>query len=203
MKYTNLFHLIICVSLCSCSHVSSKATFDLSSVQFDKNTKKYFKRNIQLLIAEPNSTRFYDSDNIIVKTTPNNLSYLGNSQWADRLPNLIQNRLIESFENSNFFKAVDRPGQRMAFDYELITNIRNFNVYVLDNATAAQISIDAKILNERTGKVKATHIFNANEILPIDSSMAKKLSPNYYALRLDTAFKKLAKEIILWARKYS
>lgn len=204
MKITNISSIICCLILCSCSHVTTKSTFDLSSSDFDNNINKYHKKPIQLLVLEPNSTKFYDSENIIVKNSLNSLAYLGSSQWADRLPSLVQNRLIESFENSHLFKAVDRPGQRMVFNYELITNIRDFNICVLDdNNIEAKITIDAKLLDEHTGKVKATHIFSKKELLTNVGYKTVQLSPTDYAFNLDKIFKNLTKEIILWVQKYS
>lgn len=204
MKLINIFlYTISTIILCSCITEEPKATFDLTPYNFTDYRYKYHKKPIQILVTEPNSTKFYNSENIIVKDQFNSLKYLGNSQWADRLPNLIQNRFIEAFENSDFFRAVERPGQRIDFNYELITNIRNFNVFVVDkNTTRTKITIDAKLLNERTGKVRATHIFNQEEEWQTPYYDAKNIPSYNYAVRLDNSFKQITKEIILWVRKY-
>lgn len=205
MNFIIIFlYTISALILCSCATETPKTTFDLTPYNFANSMHKYHRKPIQILITQPNSTKYYDSENIIVKDQFNSIKYLGNSQWADSLPNLIQNRLIEAFENSKFFRAVERPGQRMDFNYELITNIRNFNIFVVDkNTTKTKITIGAKILNERTGKVRATHIFNAEEEWQTPYYDAKKISSYNYAMRLNNSFKEITKEIILWVQKYS
>lgn len=191
---------LIFLCLTACVHEAPKATFDLSAYNFSDFKHKYRKKPIQILISEPNATKFYNSENIIVKDPFNSLSYLGNSQWADRLPNLIQNRLIEAFENSNFFKAVDKPGQRMNYSYELITNIREFNIYVAaDNSYHINVSIDAKLLNAHNGLVRAFNIFTIMEKMPD----YQNISIYDYASYLNEAFQEITKEITMWSQQHS
>ena len=47
-----------------------------------------------------------EADRIIVREPGGSLSFLGGGQWADRLPRLIQARLLQSLENTGRLNAL-------------------------------------------------------------------------------------------------
>ena len=75
------------------------------------------RRGLQLLIAEPGALKALDSENIVVGTAPLTIQYLGESQWSDRLPRLVQRRLAQAFESTGRFSGIGLPGQGLAIDY--------------------------------------------------------------------------------------
>ncbi len=58
------------------------------------------------------------------------IQYLKGAQWADRLPKVIQARLAETFQRSRRIQGVGRPGEGLAIDYQVIVEIRSFEVRV-------------------------------------------------------------------------
>src|SRR2546430_10438471 len=62
----------------------------------------------QLAVAVPDATLPANSDEIVVRTGPQSVAYLSGAQWADKLPSLVQSRLIESFQNAHLLRAVGR-----------------------------------------------------------------------------------------------
>ncbi|WP_204325184.1 ABC-type transport auxiliary lipoprotein family protein, partial [Stenotrophomonas maltophilia] len=72
-------------------------------------------------VSEPTGLQPFESDRIIVREPGGALSFLGGGQWADRLPRLIQTRLVQSLENSGRLRSVSRPGDKVASDYQLIS----------------------------------------------------------------------------------
>jgi cholesterol transport system auxiliary component len=85
--------------------------------------------------------------------------------WSDRLPHLLQARMIETFQNSGAVKAVSATtGQ-----YALVTDLRSFQIDVSTGKAAAEIEIFAKLVNLSTGKVIATKGFSARVPATTDS----------------------------------
>ncbi|HEX8416129.1 MAG TPA: ABC-type transport auxiliary lipoprotein family protein, partial [Methylobacterium sp.] len=65
-----------------------------------------------IVVAEPVGLQPFEADRIIVREPGGALSFLGGGQWSDRLPRLIQTRIIQSLENSGRLRSVSRPGDK-------------------------------------------------------------------------------------------
>jgi cholesterol transport system auxiliary component len=140
----------------------------------------------QLAVLLPDATLPADSDRIVVRTNPQSVAYLSGAQWADKLPSLVQSRLIESFQNAHLLRAVGRPG--MLADVSLQTSIRRFE---LDAArSAAIVEISAQIIGP-SGRIVGGRIFAANVPAPPSD-------PAAVASALDAALAKVMREIVIW-----
>jgi ABC-type uncharacterized transport system auxiliary subunit len=49
-------------------------------------------------------------------------------QWADNLPKVIQEKVVQSFENANLGQSVSRPVEGATPDYQLMIDIRVFQI---------------------------------------------------------------------------
>lgn len=143
-----------------------------------------------LVVAQPTAVQALDSDRLIVKDSSGALSFLGGAQWADRVPNLVQTRLLQTFENGSRIAAVGRPGERIVPDFQLNTDIRAFNI---DVATGqAVVEITAKLIGDRTGKVQRAKLFSARVPAGAEGAGA--------AQALDQALSQVLIQIARWAR---
>lgn len=166
-------------------------TFDLATVQ-PIHKPPLHAHNVQLLITAPLALKSLDGQDILVKSTEQTLSYLPNVQWSDRLPNLIQAKLIEDLENTRLLKAVGQVGEGFSADYQLLTNIRAFNI--VDGATQPQkalVRITAKLINAHTGNIKAQRLFT------VTASVIEKDNAGY-VWALNEAFKAFSQDLIYW-----
>jgi cholesterol transport system auxiliary component len=145
---------------------------------------------LQILIAEPAALKPLDSENIVIKPGPDSIEYLKGAQWADRLTRLVQVRLAETFQRGGSIAGVGTPGQGLAIDYQVVTEIRAFEVRV-DGAARAEADIFVKLLNDRNGTVRAARSFTAS--VPVGSS-----GNDAYARALNEAFGRVAAEIVDW-----
>jgi cholesterol transport system auxiliary component len=146
---------------------------------------------VQVLIAEPSALKALDGQNIVIKPAPGVIQYLEGAQWADRLPKVVQARLAETFQKSGRFGGVGMPGEGLAIDYQVIVDIRAFDVRV-DQGKLADIELFVRILNDRNGVVKASKTFEAT------ASVSGEGNDSYVA-GLDAAFGQAAVEIVSWS----
>ena len=177
---------LLAALLAGCSSVPPD-TFELAS---PTNVAVRSGSRAQLLIPEPTAIKTLDSDKIVVKTSPYAIEYLGQSQWSDRLPRMVQLRLLQAFENTGRIGAVGVPGQGLAIDYQLIMEIRRFEIDTAGAATA-RIDISVKALNDRNGTVRQTKIFSA-------SSPVSGAGNDAYVAALNRAFDQISGEIVTW-----
>ena len=182
--------LALALGLANCSSLGgTKAldTYDLTVPDGGKSTSR--KGRIQVLVTEPQALKALDSENIVVRDGAAQIQYLAGAQWGDRLPKIVQARLIESFERSGRFSGVGRPGEGLAIDYQIITDIRAFGI---ENGVAV-VEIGVKLLNDRNGVVRGTKTFAA--------TVNGGSGSDALVAALNQAFAEVAGEIVAWAGK--
>ena len=161
-------------------------TFELSaaSIREARTSRR------QILIAEPAALKAFDGQNIVIKPADGSIQYLKGAQWADRLPLIVQARLAETFQRSGRFAGVGKPGEGLAIDYQVITEIRAFDVRVAGGEKAV-VELFVRLLNDRTGEVRAARSFTASA--PVRGSGNRA-----YVSALDQAFGDAAARIVTW-----
>jgi len=144
----------------------------------------------QILIAEPSALKALDGENIVIKPAPGEIQFLAGAQWSDRLPRIVQARLAETFQRSGNFSGVGKPGEGLAIDYQIIAEVRAFEIRV-DGGERADVELFVRILNDRNGVVRASRIFET-------SAPVAGTGNNAYVRALDQAFGQAALEIVTW-----
>lgn len=163
-------------------------TFALTAPEIDPSSRSSRR---QLLIAEPQALQALDSQNVVVRTAPAEIQFLAGAQWSDRVPALVQARLVEGFEKAGRFGGVGRPGQGLAIDYQILTDIRDLAIIDTAGSRSARVEIAVSILDDRNGTVRRQQTFEASE--PVAGSA------NIDHIRaLDAAFGRVGADIIRW-----
>lgn len=146
---------------------------------------------VQVLIAEPSALKSLDGQNVVIRPADGSIQFLKGAQWADRLPLVVQARLADAFQKSGAFGGVGKPGEGLAIDYQIVTEVRAFEVNVGGNEVA-HVELFVRILNDRNGVVRASKVFRA------DAAVSGKANKDYIA-GLDAAFRDAAGDIVRWA----
>jgi cholesterol transport system auxiliary component len=144
-----------------------------------------------MVVAEPVAVAVIDSQRIVVKPGSGVVTYLPDSQWSDRLPKLVQARIIEAYENSNRLRSVGRPGDRLTVDHQLVSELRSFEIDAARNE--AVVELTAKLVNDRSGKIVAASVFTARRPVagPLDGSGAGPRA-------LDAALGEVLTRLVAW-----
>lgn len=147
-------------------------------------------RHRQILIPEPTALKALDSEKIVIRPSPSAIEYLADSQWSDRLPNIVQDKLVQAYENSGRIGGVGRPGDGLAIDYKILTAIRAFEIEA-DAGEQAVVEISAKVLNDRNGVVVASQVFRSTAPVTGSGNAA-------YVQSLDRAFEAVVQDLVDW-----
>jgi cholesterol transport system auxiliary component len=143
--------------LAGCGGGPPPSTFDLSAPR--GAVRRLSGGGRAIVVQEPSAIAALDSERIVVRAANSELTYLPRAQWADRLPRLVQARLIQTFENRGR-AAVGRPTDRIVGDVQLIVDIRNFEVR--EASREAYVEIAAKIVGGTSGDVATARLFSAS-----------------------------------------
>ncbi|MBM1172209.1 ABC-type transport auxiliary lipoprotein family protein [Microvirga arabica] len=142
----------------------------------------------QLVIPEPTALVLFDTQKILIRPRAGESVAL-DAQWSDSLPKLLQAKIIQSFENADYVQTVARPIDGLAADYQLVIDIRSFQVS-LTPEPRAEVEFTAKILGG-DGRIVGARILQ--EGVPVRATDAAAA-----AVGLDEAFGKAATELVLW-----
>lgn len=164
-------------------------TYDLTAGAVEASGPR--RGRMQILVAEPSALKALDGENVVVRPSPGSVEFLKGAQWADRLPRVVQARLIETLQATGRLGGVGRPGEGLAIDYQVVTEIRSFEVR-LDGAPRAEVSLFVKILNDRNGVVRASRGFTA--AAPLSGGTGN----DAYVAALDRAFAQVTRELVPW-----
>lgn len=146
----------------------------------------------QIVIPEPSAVLMFDTQKILVQPPGINDPSFAGAVWSDNLPKMVQQKIIQSFDESHYVGAVARPMDSLTPDYQVLIDIRNFQI-VLSPEKAADVEFTAKIADTK-GRIVATQTFRAT--VPADVKDAATA-----AAALDQAFGKTAAELVGWAAK--
>ncbi|MBB3464657.1 ABC-type transport auxiliary lipoprotein family protein [Rhizobium sp. BK377] len=176
--------------LAGCGTTAKNDTYDLSAATVDGTGPS--AKNKQILIADPTALKALNSDQIVIRVSPSEIQYLSRSQWSDTLPRMVQSKLVEAFENSGKLGGVGKPGQGLAIDYQVVSDIRSFEIDA-SSGNRAVVEISVKILNDRNGTVRAQQVFRATSSAGGDNAGFVK--------GLDHAFTAVTDQIVGWTLK--
>ncbi len=180
---------MLLAALSGCSTSAPNDTFDLTAAGTPVSTTAS-ARNRQLLVADPSALKALDSEQILVRVSGSEVRYLSKSQWSDKLTRVVQSKLVEAFEDTGRLGGVGKPGQGLAIDYQLISDVRAFEI-ATGGGDRGVVEISVKLLNDRNGSVKAQKVFRAE-------APAKGSGSSAYVAALDQAFGRVTGEIVAW-----
>lgn len=163
-------------------------TYELTAVSAEISGPR--RGRTQILVAEPSALKILDSQDVVVRPAPGSVEVLRGAQWSDRLPRIVQARLVEALQATGRLGGVGRPGEGLAIDYQLITEIRAFEVRI-DGRARAHVELFVKVLNDRNGVVHAARGFEASQATSGPGNDA-------YLAALDGAFARAAQDLVGW-----
>ena len=164
-----------------------KTLYDLAAVHDFPSPAK--PPHGQLVIPEPTAVLVLDTQRILVGPPFTEKPAFASAQWSDNVPKLLHAKIIQSFENANYLSSVARPTEGVIGDYQLLIDIRSFQIST-EPETAADVEFSAKILGTK-GRIVATRIFHAR--LPADAA-----SPVIAVAALNAAFRTATTELVIW-----
>jgi phospholipid/cholesterol/gamma-HCH transport system substrate-binding protein len=167
------------------------------NVMYDLAAPRSFPRldqtvDAQLVVNDPAAVLLFDTQKVLVRpNVPDNPTF-ENARWSDSLPKLIQAKVVQAFENAKYFSAVSRPTDGANADYQLLIEIRAFDIETAPR-TEAVVDLSAKVLGSN-GRVVGTNIFRAASPTTVsDASSA--------AAVLNQAFGQVTTELVAWTAK--
>lgn len=146
----------------------------------------------QLVVEEPSTARGIDTDRIAIAPSPLEVKYFGGSRWADRAPRMVQQLLIQSFENTKKIVSVGRQSIGLRSDFVLKTELREFQAEKTpEGGTVVRVRVNLKLVRPSLGTIVASESFES--IKPANSENVPDIVQSF-----DDAVGAVLKRAVAW-----
>lgn len=176
---------------CALSSGSTPRTFDLPAAE--GLGRSAGSSSAHIVVMTPRALTAVDNERIMVRQGGGEISYFPDVRWSARLSSLVQARITQSFENTGRVRAVGQQGDGIAADYLIVSEIREFALDV-EGGRVAAVDIFVRLINDRSGRVVASALFEAET--PVASDNVDAVVEG-----LRTSFAEVAGEIVTFALK--
>lgn len=164
------------------------STYDLTAPE--KPSVRAGSGNWQLIVRKPNALRSLETERILIKPEKQKISYFPQAVWSDKLPRLLQARIIETFQNSRALRGISNGRDRIAGEMALMLEIRKFQVEIMGERAMARASFHANIVDLKTGAIVSRRIFS--------QEMATSDEVGEAVASLNNVFGNIVKRIVKW-----
>ena len=126
-------------------------------------TKELQRVRWQLVVDEPLASGGLNIDRIALRHSPTELKYFARARWTERAPRMVQTLMVESFENSGAIIAVGRKAIGLRSDYNLITELREFQAeyFEPDGVPTVRVRLNAKLVKQPRRAIVASRTFES------------------------------------------
>jgi cholesterol transport system auxiliary component len=116
----------------------------------------------QLVVEEPSTAKGIDTDRIAIAPTYLEVKYFSGARWADRAPRMVQQLLIQSFENSKKIVSVGRQSIGLRSDFVLKVELREFQAEkTAEGGTVVRVRLNLKLVRPVLGQIIASQSFES------------------------------------------
>lgn len=149
--------------------------------------------SFQLAVDQPYAPAALNNQRIALMNSPVQVQYYARANWTDRVPDMVQGLIVESFENSGMISSVGRQSSGLRSNFILLPEVREFQAEYFDGATipTAHIRINVKLIKMPDRSIIANESFEAN-VLANSETMYDIVKA------FDLALGKVLKNLVRW-----
>lgn len=149
-----------------------------------------------LVIDMPDAPSSLDTVRIALGKNSTSMDYFAGASWSDRLPALLQSKLVEAFEASHKVKSVSRESTGLHSDYMLRPDIRNFEAQYSQPDAAPQVVVHISFKLVKLPEREVVGSFNAEQ-----SAQAQENKIESIVTAFDQALGAAIQQTVEWTLK--
>jgi cholesterol transport system auxiliary component len=159
--FASLFLLSVTILLSGCSLLSPVQSN--AGNQYVINTVPCVttkpRSQAALLVMPMTASPIYNTTQMAYSTDPYQISYFAKNSWANTPPQMLQNLIVQTLQNTHHFRTVDAPPTIAQYDYALNTQLLELKQDFIGTQSCVRLKIRAQIINMSTNRVIATKEF--------------------------------------------
>ncbi len=149
--------------------------------------------SFQLAVDQPYAPAALNNQRIALMNSPIQVQYYARANWTDRVPDMVQGLIVESFENSGMISSVGRQSSGLRSTFILLPEVREFQAEYFDGAAipTAHVRINVKLIKMPDRSIIANESFEA-------SVLADSETMDDIVKAFDLALGKVLKNLVRW-----
>ncbi len=148
----------------------------------------------QLVVEEPLASGGLDSARIALRPSATELKYFAKARWVERAPKMIQTLLVESYENTGKIVAVGRQAIGLRSDFNLKSELREFQAEYLDGRKVPQIRVRLNVKIVKHPRLAIIASRNFERVVPARSDSMPAIVAAF-----DEALGKVLRQTVEWS----
>lgn len=113
----------------------------------------------QIVIADPTAVLALQTQRLLVRSPDGRIEPTGVTQWSDTLPKLVQEKILQSFEDAGLAASIGPATDHAPDDRELRIDLRRFDL-ASGASPAAEVAFAATLVGS-DGHIVKTRVFEA------------------------------------------
>jgi len=172
-KYISMIVIAITMFMVSsCSFLTPVKT-DLSTKYILNRVPTYVPTKtthiISLLVSVPEARPLYNTTQMAYSIKPYQIAYFSQNEWAETPPQMLHPLLIQTLQNTHYFRAIIAPPSTSRYDYMLNTQILELRQDFTHRTPMLFMSVRAQLFKMSTNQVIATKQFSIEQPIPQES----------------------------------
>ena len=147
----------------------------------------------QLSIVRPSTNDMLDSRHLAVSPAPGQIQVYKGATWDSTVPDMVQDTVVEAFEDSGKILAVGRQTNGLRTDYALQLDLRDYQAVYRNAAGPPEITlvINARLVDSNTSRAVASRTFR--QVVPASGTGVPAVAQAF-----DSALGTLVHDLVGW-----
>jgi cholesterol transport system auxiliary component len=178
-KFLNYLVLSSAILLSSCS-VFPPAKSNTNNYQLAQtpSVSNRSMRPITLLVLKPETNSIYNTNQIAYTLRPYEVAYFSKNHWADTPPNMLQQLIIQTLQNTHYYRAIVSPPFAGRYDYLLTSQLIELKQDFMHNPSIVRVVLRAQLTRASTGRIVAAKQFSDSQIAPENTPYGGVIAAN-------------------------
>lgn len=117
-----------------------------------------------LLVNYPQSSAIYNTTQMAYSTQTFKMSYFSKNQWVDTPSQMLQPLIVQTLQNTHYFREVVSPGMLAQYNVVLNTQLLQFQQVFFSTASEVRIVLKAQLVDvNHNNRLIASKEFSVSE----------------------------------------
>jgi cholesterol transport system auxiliary component len=177
LRYSSITLAILMLTGCGLfSPIKNDQTrYQLSSIP---NVRVKHTHQSTLLVFKPETIELYNTTKMIYKKCPYQVAYFAKNKWADNPTNMLQQLIVQTVQNTHYYRAVVTPPFTGRYEYSLNTQLIELQQDFTEHPSVVRVKLRAQLINGTTGRVIRAKQFSAIACAPQESPQGGVIAAN-------------------------